>query len=151
MNKQKWLTAAAVVTLTATLAVAAPEGKQGHHGRRHGRGEFGARFAQKLNLSEAQKTQMRDVQKSFREQNKPLFEASKQTRLELKAAKDANDTARMEQLKATLKTQREQFKQARQAQHERVLALLTPDQRAQLDAMKAERKAKRENRQNHQQ
>jgi Spy/CpxP family protein refolding chaperone len=139
---KKWLTAAAVLTLSSTLAFAAPH--QGHGGK-HGRGgrEFGERFAQKLNLTDAQKQQLQDVQKSFREENKAFFDSVRDTHRQIRAANEAGDTAKVEALKATAKSQREQMKQLRGAKMQRIEALLTTEQRAQWQAMKAERDAKR--------
>ena len=144
----KWMTMAAVLTLSASMAVAAPHegGKRGgRHGRGHG-GEFSARMAEKLNLSDAQKQQVRDLQRSFRVENQAFFENAKDTRRQLREAKKAGDTARFEALKGTFKAQRETMKQLRQAQHERILAVLTAEQRAQLETLKAERKARRDER-----
>lgn len=147
MNKAKWMSVAAVLALSTTLAFAGPNGAKGKSEGMHGRGgrggEFGARFAQKLNLSEAQKTQIQDLQKSFHEQNKAFFDSARETRQQFKAAREANDTARLEALKGTMASQREQMKQLREQQHARMLALLTPEQRTQFEAMKAEREAKR--------
>ena len=149
MNKSKWMSVAAVLTLSTTLAFAGPGGGEGHgkfggkrgHGGRGG--EFGAKFAQKLNLTDSQKQQIRELQTSFREQNKAFFESARQTRQQAKAARDAGDTARLETLKGTMASQREQMKALHKQQRERIVALLTPEQRAQLETMKSERKAKR--------
>lgn len=142
-NSKKWFTAAAVVALSSTLAFAAPHegGKGGHRGGRGG--EFSERFAQKLNLSEAQKQQIKDAQAAFRSENKAFFESLRETRQQMKAARDANDTAKVESLKATAKSQHEKMKELRQAQQQRIANLLTPEQRTQWEAMKAEREAKR--------
>lgn len=142
-NTKKWFTAAAVVALSSTLAFAAPHegGKRGRDGR--GGHAFGQRFAQKLNLSDAQKQQIKDAQTAFRNENKAFFDQARDTRRQIRAAKEAGDAARVEQLKATAKSQHARMKELRSAQHERILALLTPDQRAQWDALKAERAAKR--------
>jgi protein CpxP len=144
MKSNKWLTMAAVAALSTTMAFAAPHGGKFGHGK-HGKrgGEFGARFAQELNLSEAQKQQIRDLQKQFRENNKALFQSSRATREQMFEARKAGDTAKLEQLKAASATQREQMKQLRAAQRDRVLAILTPEQRAKFDALKAERDARR--------
>ena len=150
MKNTKVITVAAALMLSATLAFAGPgegrHGKGGHHGRRGG--EHGARFAQKLNLTDAQKEQIREINRTFREQNKPFFESSRSTRQQLREAKKAGDQARVEALKGTLESQRAQFKQLRATQRQRVLAVLTPEQRTQLDALKAERGAKRQQRSN---
>src|ERR1043165_1914950 len=70
-NKKKWLTAAAVMALSTSIAFAAPhEGKFGGHG--HGRrGQmFGKRMAEKLNLSDSQKQQIKDIRKASFDANK---------------------------------------------------------------------------------
>ena len=142
-NTKKWFTAVAVVALSSTLAFAAPHegGKRGRGGR--GGHEFGARFAEKLNLSDAQKQQIKDAQTAFRNENKAFFDSVRDTRRQMREAKEAGDTARAEQLQATAKSQHEQMKSLRQEQHQRILALLTPEQRTQWEALKAEREARR--------
>jgi len=145
---KKTIAALAVLTLSATLAVAGEGGKRGFHGKRGGHGEMSQRLAEKLNLTDAQKAQAKQLHEQFRTQNEPLFTAFKQTRDNLRAARQANDTARVDALEATLKTQKEQLKAARQAQHERFLSILTAEQKAQLEAMKAERGERRGGRRN---
>ena len=139
MKTTKWITMAAVVTLTASLAFAAPHGggKGGKRGR-HGQ-EFGERMAARLNLSDAQKQQIRDLQKSFHEKNKAVFENAHALRKEFREAKQAGDTAKIEALKPAMETQRAQIKQLHDAQRQQILSLLTPEQRTQWEALKAER------------
>jgi protein CpxP len=139
---KKWTTIAAVLALSTSLAFAAPhEGKGGH---RRGRGQqFGQRFAEKLNLTDAQKQQLQDVRKNFREQNKAFFDSSRETFKQFREARKAGDTARVEALKPAMEQQWAQMKQLRQQQTQQVLALLTPEQRTQWEAMKAERQARR--------
>jgi protein CpxP len=147
-NNKKWLTTAAVLALSSTLAFAAPH-EGGRHGRGGRRGEFSERFAEKLNLTDAQKQQIKDIQTNFREQNKAFFESTRETRKQMHDAKEAGDTARFESLKATAQGQREQMKQLREAQMQRVTSVLTPAQKSQWDALKAERQAKRDQRGEH--
>src|SRR5688500_17083225 len=110
MRKTKFFTMAAVVTLSATLAVAAPRGGEGkgRHGGKYGRGgqEFSQRFAQKLNLTDAQQQQIRVIQESFKERHQAFFESSKATRQQFREARKANDTARLEALKPAMEAQR---------------------------------------------
>ncbi|HET7436701.1 MAG TPA: Spy/CpxP family protein refolding chaperone [Thermoanaerobaculia bacterium] len=142
---KKTFTAVTILALSATLAVAAPNGQGKHRGHgRHGRDGFGQRAFAKLNLSDAQKQQIKDLRTSFREQNKALFAAMKQTRIEMKAAREANDTARMETIRNTARAQREQIKAKSEGLRAQVLNILTPEQRAQYDAMKAERQQRRQ-------
>jgi P pilus assembly/Cpx signaling pathway, periplasmic inhibitor/zinc-resistance associated protein len=141
--KNKVLSTVAVLALGATMAFAAPhDGKGGWEGH-HGKGGFGREFAQKLNLTDAQKTQMRDLNKNFRETNKAFFQSARETHMAFKAAKEANDTAKLEALRPTMDAQRAQMKQLRDAQDASIRSILTPDQQAQFDAMKAARAARR--------
>ena len=143
MKTTKWMTMAAVVTLTASLAFAAPHqgGKGGKRGR-HGQ-EFGQRMAAKLNLTDTQQQQIRDLSKTFRENNKAFFESARSLRKDFREAKRANDTAKLESLKPQMEAQRTQMQQLRDAHKAQIAAVLTPEQRTQWEAMKAEREQRR--------
>src|SRR5512140_2843482 len=97
---KKIITAVAVVALSSSLAMAAPyaggEGRQHRGGRAH-QGE-GMMAAEKLNLSYAQKEQMKAMRQSFRDENKAFFDSVKTTRQQLREARQAGDTARAQQL-----------------------------------------------------
>jgi protein CpxP len=150
MNKNKWITMAAVLALSTSIAVAAPHGRDGKGGRMHGRGgEFGERFAQKLNLTDAQKQQIRDLQTNFRETNKAFFDQMRDTHQQMAEARKAGDTARVDALKATMESRRPQMQQLREQQNQRIAAILTPEQRTQWDTLKAEREARRGERGEH--
>jgi protein CpxP len=140
MKQTKWMTMAAVLTLTTSLAFAAPHGDKGGRGGKHGRGELGARFAEKLNLTDAQKAQIKTIRQNFREQNKAFFETSKATFQQFREAKKANDTAKLEALKPTMQTTRMQMTALRQQEQAEIAKVLTPEQRTQLEALKAEAK-----------
>ena len=148
MKINKWISAVAVVALSGTMAFAAVEndgGKAWGHGHRHG--AMAAHLAQKLNLTDAQKDQMKALHRSFREENKAFFDSVRATRQELKAAKQAGDQAKIDSLKPTIESQRAQMKQLHAAQKEKFLSILTPEQRTQLEALKAEHKAHRQQKQ----
>lgn len=147
MNK-RIAAVAAVLTLSATLAFAGPgEGRKGRHGHgKHGRGGFGMKFMQELGLTADQQRLIQDIKKNTLAQHKEFFETSRQTMKEAHAARKANDTARLEALEATIESQREQMKQIRASEETQVLSVLTAEQRAKYEALKAERKANRENR-----
>ncbi|MDP9195072.1 MAG: Spy/CpxP family protein refolding chaperone [Acidobacteriota bacterium] len=147
-NSKKWISAAAVVLALSSTVAFAHEGRGGKHGRGGRGGQFGEQFAKKLNLTDAQKQQISEVKKSFHEENKAFFETAGDTRRQIREAKEAGDTARLESLKATAKSQHAQMKQLRDAQKQRIEAVLTSEQRAQWQAMKAEREAKRAERGN---
>jgi len=146
MNK-KWITGVAVLAVGASLAVAAPQQAKGWHGHHRRGGEMGQKFAQKLNLTDAQKQQLRDVNKQFRQDNQAFFESYRATMQQFREAKKAGDTAKVDSLKTVLQSDRAQLQQLRQAQEPKILAIFTPEQQAQYQALKAERAAKRQQRQ----
>jgi protein CpxP len=150
-NLTKWTTMAAVLALSTSLAIAAPHGPkgEGRHGRGGMQGEHGMmeeRLAQKLNLTDAQKEQIKALRASFREQNKTFFETARTTREQFREAKKAGDTAKADALKATMETQRTQMQHLRQQQHTEIAKLLTPEQRKQFDELKAKMEERREKR-----
>lgn len=144
MKTTKWVTIAAAMTLTASLAFAAPHqgGKAGRHGRGT-RATIGQRMADRLNLTDAQRNQIRTLQSSFREQNKAFFASSRTARKEFREAKRANDTAKLEQLEPAMEARRTQFRELRAAHRQQVLSVLTPEQRAQFESLKAQRAERR--------
>lgn len=143
MKKSKWITGVAVLALSTGLALAAPHGEGKGYGR-HGKAEFGQKFAEKLNLTDAQKAQIKDISKSFRQENKAFFQSFRQTMQDFRTAKKANDTAKIDALKAQMESQRAQMQQLRSALDARIATVLTPEQNAQWQQLKAERAAKRQ-------
>ena len=142
MKKKNWITMAAVLALSTSLAVAAPHGDRGGKG---GHGRHGAGFekmAEKLNLTADQKAQLESLQQAFRDQNKATFEASRETFQQFREAKKANDTAKVEALRPTVEAQRAQMQKLRNAHEQQILGILNADQRAQFLALKAERESR---------
>jgi protein CpxP len=133
----KKLVIAFAVAATAAAAFAAPHERPAGRGAAHME-----KFAQKLNLTDAQKQQIRDIHQADRDRNKQLY-ADFRTKLrqfrELKRAGDPNADA----LKAELQPMREQIKAARKATHEAVLGVLTAEQRQQLEQWRTEHPRKR--------
>jgi len=147
MNSKKWITGIAVLAVSASLAIAAPQEGKAFAGHRGHRGFMSRKMAQKLNLTDAQKQQIKGLNKQFRQDNKAFFESARATMKEARAAKQANDTAKLDALKPTIESQKAQMKQLRQAQEQKVLSVLTPDQVAQYNALKAQWQARRAQRQ----
>jgi len=138
---KKTITAVAVFALGASLAFASPGDWKGHEGHGHDAG-FSEKMAQKLNLTDAQKQQVKDIEAQFRTDNAAFLQNFRQTMQDVHAARQANDTARLDALRPTVESQKAQMKTLRQAQREKVRSILTADQRAQLDAMKAQRESR---------
>ena len=145
---KKIATAIAVTALGAAIAFAAPQqdgGKGWGHGRGHGRhGIFGKQLAEKLNLTDAQKSQVKDIMKASRQENKAFFQQARATMKEFFEAKKAGDTAKMDALKPTLDSQRAQMKAIRAGEETKIASVLTPEQNAQWQQLKAERAARRQ-------
>ena len=144
MNSKKWITGVAVLAVSASLAIAAPQkGEGGWGGHRGHHGIMSEKLAAKLNLTDTQKQQIKDLNKQFRQDNKATFESFRQTMKDAHAAKEANDTAKLSALQPTIDAQKAQMKQLRDAEEAKMLSILTPDQQAQYKALKAEWQQKR--------
>lgn len=115
------------------------EGRKGEFGGRHGRhgkrgfGMRGGMMFRDLNLTDAQKDQMKQI----REANKPNKENFDAIRTLMKAKHDGTITADQEaQLKAFHDQRKAKMEQIRAS----MLAVLTPEQKALLEQKKQERK-----------
>lgn len=148
----KWITAAAVLGLSASLAIAGTQAGEGRHGDCKGKGreEHGGRMAEKLNLTDAQREQWKAIRKSSHEQNAAFFAQSRQNMDQLHAAREAGDTAKADSLKPVLESQRAQMKQIRDAEEQKLISILNTEQQAKFQTMKAEREAHRAEWKNHQ-
>jgi Spy/CpxP family protein refolding chaperone len=115
--------------------------------RRHGRGGFDRGFARDLNLTDAQKTQMRAIHDKYR----PRFEAVQQ---QLKSQSDAaralrqkGDTAgartAFQRLRTDMQARIQPIQQQQQAE---IRNILTAEQRTKFDAAQQRRKEQMENR-----
>ena len=137
---KKTMTAVAVVALGASLAFAAPGDWKGHGG--HDRAGLSEKMAQKLNLTDAQKAQVKSLRDQVRTDNAAFIQNFRQTMQDVRAAKQANDTVKLDALRPTVESQKAQMKILRQAQRDKIRNILTADQRAQLDALKAQHEAR---------
>ena len=118
---------------------------QGWGGERGGR--MGGMMFRDLNLTDDQKAKMKAIGQSFRESTKSLHEQLSAKRQELRQASEGgtfNEALATQKLQESAglqaKLMGEQFKM-RQA----MLAVLTPEQKTQLEQKRAEFKAKRAN------
>jgi Spy/CpxP family protein refolding chaperone len=104
--------------------------------RKHGRG---MRALGQLNLSDAQKERMRSIHEGARQGTQAKREELRQIFM----TKRQGGQLTPEQ-EARAKQLRGELREARQRTHNEALGVLTPEQRAQLDKMKQEHKARRE-------
>jgi Spy/CpxP family protein refolding chaperone len=108
------------------------------HGRHHG---FG-RCMQALNLTEAQREQVKALHEQQREAMRPVMEQQRQLRKQIREALESGnaDATRIGQLEIQAFQLRQQMKAARDKQHEAFLSLLTPEQKEQFEKMREQRK-----------
>jgi protein CpxP len=118
-------------------------GGKGRHGFGGMRGGFGLRG---IELTDAQKEQVRQIH----EANKPNEATMAEFKAMREARKNGGDITAEQREK--IKAFRAEMQAKRQSVHAQVLAILTPEQRQQLEARKAERQKRRDEfRQNRQQ
>lgn len=124
-------------------------GGKGMRGGKHDGGDrMLMRSLGKLNLSDAQKEQVRTISENFKTSNQSLFEEMRSLGMKKRdGVITADEQARAGELKTQLKASSEQMKSS-------VMAILTDEQKTQLEQMKAEMKQKmmerRQNRMNRQ-
>jgi protein CpxP len=127
--------------------------KRGGEGKRDGmrRGGRGFRMhgLRQLNLTDAQKEQIRTIMESKRGNREANQTGREEIRQIIEAKRSGTITAeQQERLKAFREQRRENARQL----HEQILAVLTPEQKTQLEQLKQERKQRhqefRQNRRN---
>jgi protein CpxP len=127
--------------------------RRGGRGDHKGHGWGGMRrggFFGQLNLTEDQKTKVKQIRESFAERNKPLREQLRAKRQELRQASEGGTfnealatqkLTEMASLEAKLMGERHKL-------HQETLSVLTAEQKAQLEQSKAQFKARRGERRN---
>ena len=112
-------------------------------GMGHHRGMEGM-FLQKLNLTDDQKAKLKQMRESFAATNKPLFEQLRAKREELRQADQGgtfNEALATQKLTEMAGLQAKMMG-ARFSLHQEMLSVLTPEQKTQLDQMKAQFKSR---------
>lgn len=129
------------VTLLAatvsTIALAHPTGRDARHDRR-GRHEA---VAARLNLSDAQREQLRAIRKQQREATRELRQEMRQMRRELRQMRDPNSPD-AERLEARMEDLRDHLQGRVAAARIEVRKVLTTEQRAELDRLREQRREK---------
>jgi Spy/CpxP family protein refolding chaperone len=112
-------------------------------GKHRGMGKKGdriLRLMEQLNLTEAQQQQLRAIEERFAANSKPRRE-------ELRRLHESNPSGTLSaEAEARLQALRAEMRQAMRSRHEEMLAILSPEQRAQLEQLVQERKARRRER-----
>ena len=114
-------------------------GRRGDKGMRGDhRGGFGMRGLRGINLTDAQKEQLRGIMEANRTADKGTHEEFRTLR---QAKRGGTLTAEQQE---RLQTLREQMKQKSEQTKAQILAILTPEQRTQLEKQKEEMQKRRE-------
>jgi Spy/CpxP family protein refolding chaperone len=119
-----------------------PDGqfRRGPGGGREGRG-----FGRDLNLTDAQKTQIRAIRQKYQPQNKALKDRAKPFMEAARAARQKGDTAAFRSNMAQARQVMQSGQSIRTQEQAEIRAILTPDQQAKFDARQkaaAERRSK---------
>ncbi|HEX8476600.1 MAG TPA: Spy/CpxP family protein refolding chaperone [Pyrinomonadaceae bacterium] len=114
-------------------------GRGGRHQRKGGRGHGFGRLAQQLNLTDAQQEQLRAI----RERNAESFRAKRREMRELIEARRDGATFTAEQ-QARADALRQEFRANAERMHSEFLAILTPEQRTQLEQLKKQHQERRQ-------
>lgn len=146
MNRTiKFVGAAALALGLAGAGIAAEEGHgfgEGPGGRRgmHGGPGFGRGFRE-LNLTDAQKEQLKTMHEQQREAMKPVFEQQRALRDQIRQALESAspDATRIGQLEIQSYRLRQQMKAEHEKAQAAFVSILTPEQKAQWDKIQAER------------
>jgi Spy/CpxP family protein refolding chaperone len=162
MNKGRVKTFAiaiiSAIALAASIAVAQTvttnQGTQqdthaGHRGGRGGQKGWGGMreggFFRQLNLTEDQKTKIKQIRESFAQNNKPLMEQLRAKRQELRQASEGGtfNEALATQKLTEIAPLEAKLMGERAKLHEATLSVLTAEQKAQLEQAKAQFKTHR--------
>jgi len=142
MIKNRLLCLAAAACFVFAFAAIGQERGQGRANQ-----TFTERYGQQLNLTDAQKTQINELDAKFQKDNAPFLESFQKTMTDYRAARQANDTAKIQELQPKFDSQRQEMTKLRTAHEEKIAATFTDDQKAQWKKIQEEREARMKQRQ----
>jgi Spy/CpxP family protein refolding chaperone len=122
-----WM-AAAALGAASLLAQTPPAGRHSQHQ---------GRFVQQLNLTDAQKSEMKSIFQEARQASQPVRQQLKQTRQSMQAAVQAGNSDQIQQLSATEGTEMGQLAAIRASAHAKMFKMLTPEQQQKLSTLQA--------------
>src|SRR5579864_6162820 len=126
-----WMAVAALGTASLFAQTPPPT----RHFRRQSRS--GALMAAALNLTDAQKTQMKSIFQEARQSSQPIRQQLKQTRQSLNAAVQAGDSNQIQQLSTTEGTEMGQLAAIHASARAKMFKMLTPEQQQKLSTLQA--------------
>ena len=145
-SRVKWIGIAAGVVLLAAFAVAQSAAMPRHHHRGGMYGGFGF-FAHQLNLTDAQKSQMKDILAKEKPTLQPLMQQMGQSRQQLRQLEMSGtfDEAQVRTLAAQQSQTMTELTVQRARIHSELMQVLTADQKAQLTELLQQRQQRFKN------
>lgn len=141
MQSTNWKALAGGLMLAATVALpgtllAADHHDKGHHGH-----EMLERMAEKLDLTEAQKAQLKAKREAQRDDWESLKKQKRELRDEIRTALDSGaDQTKLDRLAGQLGAVELKMMQQKHQMHQDLEAILTDEQKAKLEQWHSERK-----------
>lgn len=146
LNRIHVIAFAAVMALAVAVPFAIAQSKEaGGHGQgMRGGGHMGGAMFRKLDLTDAQKTQMKQIRESHSQTLRPLMEQVRAKRQEIRQASQGGtvNEALVAQKLNEIAPLEAKLMGERSRVHQEMLSVLTADQKAKLEQSQAERKAK---------
>ena len=127
------------VVVGLVMAVAAMAQERGGDRRNM---TFTERYGAQLNLTDAQKKTIDDLDKKFQADNAAFLETYQKTMTEVREARQANDQAKLDALKPKMDEQRAEMTKLRTAHEDNIAKSFTAEQKAQWTKIKEEREAR---------
>ena len=146
LNRTHAIALVAVMALAIAVPIGIAQSKDAgehRHGMRGGDHMAGASF-RNLDLTDAQKTQMKQIRESHSQSLRPLMEQVHAKRQEIRQASESGtfNEALVTQKLSELAPLEAKLMGERSRVHQEMLSVLTADQKAKLEQAQAQRKAK---------
>jgi len=140
MTKNRLLCLAAAVVFVFTFSAL---------GQNQGRANqtFTERYGAQLNLTDAQKKTIDELDAKFQKEHHEFLESFQKTMAEYREARQANDQAKIDAIKPKFDTQRAEMTKIRTAHEEKIAATFNDEQKAQWKKIQEEREARMKQRQ----
>jgi len=110
---------------------------------------FTERYGAELGLTDTQKTTIDGIEKKWNEDHEKFISEFRATMAEYRAAREANDQAKLDALKPKMDAQRAEMTKLRVEQEDKIAATFTDDQKAKWSKIKEERDARMKAREQH--
>ena len=139
MSRNRLLNLAVAVGLVLTSAVFAQEQRRPQ--------TFTERYGQQLNLTDAQKKTIDDLDAKFQKDNAEFLDSFQKLMAQVRDARQANDQAKLDELKPKVDAARAQMTKLRTDLEDKIAANFTDEQKAAWAKIKEEREARMKERQ----